>query len=59
MSIEMPSFGVQLYTELRSLNIHKSYIEDDCENLNLQSFINQTTSLSLTAWQISGTVLEI
>lgn len=58
----MPSFGVQLYTELRFLNIHKGYIEDDdhdCESLHLQPFINHTTSLSFTAWQISGMVLEI
>lgn len=60
-SIEMPSFGAQLYTELRSLNIHKGYIEDDhdCESLHLQPFINQATSLSFTAWQNSGMVLKI
>lgn len=60
-SIEMSSFGVQLYTELRFLNIHKGYIEDDhdCESLHLQPFINQPTSLSFTAWQISAMDLEI
>lgn len=50
-SIEMPSLAAQLYTELRSLNIHKGYIEDDhdCESLHLQPFINHKTSLSFTA----------
>lgn len=50
-SAEMPGFGAQLYTELRSLNIHRSHIEDDrdCESLHLQAFINETTSLSFTA----------
>lgn len=41
-SIVMAKPCVQLYTELRSLNIHKGYIEDDrdCGSLYLQPFIN-------------------
>lgn len=38
----VPSFGAQLYTELRPLNIHKGHMDDDhdCESLHFQPFIN-------------------